>query len=382
VDAPRIFIVAGEASGDMHGGALARAILAACPGARLSGVGGPAMKAAGVALRHTIDEFAVLGISEVMSRLPFFFRVMGEMKDLFRRDPPDLVIPIDFPDFNIRLAGAAKSADIPVLYYISPQIWAWRRGRIRTLARVVDRMVVIFPFETEIYRAAGVPVDFVGHPLLERVRTERTAAEVRRGLGIADGKPLVALLPGSRHQEIARLLPPLADAAAHLETRGVATVVSRAGSVPAAWFETALAGKTVRTWEGSPYDLVAAADLAVVASGTATLETGLLGTPLIVVYRMSPLTWAVARTLVRLPYIGLVNIAAGRKIAPELLQGEVTGDRVAGMVLDLLTDPPALARMRQELESLPQRLGGPGASERTARIALDLALARRAAPVR
>jgi lipid-A-disaccharide synthase len=149
-------------------------------------------------------------------------------------------------------------------------------------------------------------------------------------------------------------------------------VVSRAASVPPAWFEAALGGKSVRTWEGSPYDLVAAADLAVVASGTATLETGLLGTPLIVVYRMSALTWAVARLLVRMPYIGLVNIAAGRQIAPELLQGDVTGDRVAGMVLDLLTDPPALARMRHELADLPERLGGPGASGRTARIALDL----------
>ena len=382
MDRPKILIVAGEASGDLHGGALAAAIRRARPDARLYGIGGETMRAAGVELLHSIEEFAVLGVSEVLSRLPFFLRVLGELKASFRNDPPDLVIPIDFPDFNMRLAKAARDANIPVLYYISPQVWAWRKGRIRTLARLIDRMVVIFPFETELYEREGVPVDFVGHPLLERVMTDKGARqEVRARLGLAEDARLVALLPGSRHQEILRLLPPLARAAQILEERGIHCVVSQAKSVTSAWIEEAASRRTLHVWRESTYDLVAAADLAVVASGTATLETGLLGTPLIVVYRMAPLSWAIAKMLVRMPYIGLVNIAAGKKIAPELLQDEVTGENVAGLALKMLGDPARLETMRQELGVLPGRLGGKGASERTAKIALDLIASGRAAAV-
>lgn len=382
MDAPRVFIVAGEASGDLHGGALAEALRSASPGIRLAGVGGPAMRAAGVEIRHSIDRFAVLGISEVLSRLPFFLGALRELGRMFHRDPPDLFIPIDFPEFNIRLAGAARGAGVPVLYYVSPQVWAWRRNRVGTLAKIVDRMVVVFPFEEPLYREAGVPVEFVGHPLLERVRATKPAGEVRRILNIPEGEPLVALLPGSREQEVRRILPPLADAARRLASRNVRCAVSRAGSVPREMVARILDGwrPAPPVWEESAYDLLAAADLAVVASGTATLETALLGTPLIVVYRMAPLSWLVARRMVRLPDVGLVNIAAGRRIAPELLQGDVTGERVAREVGRMLDDPRGLSRMREELAALPGRLGGPGASERTARLALDLIAARRRLP--
>ncbi len=371
----RIFLCAGEASGDLHAGSLAAEIRKLAPDAVIEGVGGPAMREAGVTLVRTNDEFAVLGISEVVSRLPFFIRVLSEFEQRFRTSAYDLVIPVDFPDFNIRLAARAKRAGIPVLWYISPQVWAWRGGRVRTLARIVDRMIVVFPFETEIYEKAGVPVECVGHPLLEHVGSTRSKEEVRRELGVPDGSPLVAFLPGSRVQEVERILPDMARAAALLERRGIRCVASRARSVPEAVMRRVLdgAGRSVPVRDGSPYDLVAAADVAVVTSGTATLETGLLGTPPIVVYRMARLSWLVARNMVKMPYIGLVNIAAGKKVAPELLQDDVTGERIAAQVHELLDDPERLAAMRADLAGLAARLGGHGASARTARAALDLA---------
>jgi lipid-A-disaccharide synthase len=370
----RVFLAAGEASGDLHGGALAEALRKEDPDVDLIGLGGPAMRSAGVRLLHSIDRLAVLGVAEVLSRLPFFWRVLRELESDFRREPPDLFIAIDFPDFNIRLAGAAKRAGIPVLYYISPQVWAWRRGRVSALKRIVDRMVVVFPFEVDFYRQAGVPVEFVGHPLLDRVKVTRPTSETRDLLGLRGEAPLVALLPGSRVQEVERILPALARAGRRLEAQGVACVVSRAASVPEAVLRRSLrrAGSSLLIWEESVYDLLAASNLAVVASGTATLEAGLLSTPLIVVYRLSPLSWWIGRTLVKLPNIGLVNIAAGERIAPELLQDEVTGENVAAMARGLLDDPETLGRMREKLGLLKSKLGGPGASERAARIALDL----------
>ncbi|HEX7879860.1 MAG TPA: lipid-A-disaccharide synthase [Candidatus Eisenbacteria bacterium] len=370
-----IFLVAGEASGDRLGGALAAELRRLRPGVELVGVGGPYMRDAGVTLLHDYEEFAVLGIAEVIGKLPFFRRILGQFEERFRSDPPGLFIPIDFPDFNMRLAARAHSAGVPVLWYVSPQVWAWRSGRVKTLAKIVDRMVVVFPFEEAIYDKAGLPVSFVGHPLLERPGPVHDAATVRARLGIAAGEKLVALLPGSRRQEIRRILPPLADAGRRLASSGVRAVLSRAPSIDAATFDDALAAAgspNLPVWSDDTASLVRAADLAVVASGTATLETGLLGTPLIVVYRMAGLSWELARRLVRVEHVGLVNIALGKRVAPELLQGEVTGDDVASLVSGMLRDPERLATIRTELAALPSRLGGPGASERTARLALEL----------
>jgi len=370
-----IFLMAGEASGDRLGGALAEALVRIRPDIQLIGVGGPFMRAAGVELIHDYEKFAVLGLTEVIGRLPFFLRILAEFGRRFRNDPPGLFLPIDFPDFNIRLALRAHEVNVPVLWYVSPQVWAWRAGRVATLARIVDRMVVVFPFETAIYERAGLPVSFVGHPLLERLAVTKSHEAVRRDLGIAEGEQLVALLPGSRRQEIRRILPPLAEAGRLLLAAGIRVVVSRAPSIEPDYFNAVPggAGSTgLPIWTGDTANLVAAADLAVVASGTATLETGLLGTPAIIVYKMAPLSWQLARRLVRVDHIGLVNIAAGKRIAPELLQEQVTGPNVARLVLEMLNDPDRLAAMRRELAELPARLGGKGASERTARLALDL----------
>lgn len=376
---PTIFILAGEPSGDLHGGALARELRTRNPAVRLRGIGGPAMRAAGVELLHALDEFSVLGFSEVVGRLPFFFRVLAELRAEFRATPPAVFIPIDFPDFNLRAAAHARAAGVPVLWYISPQIWAWRGGRIRALKRLVDRMVVVFPFEVEVYRAAGVPVEFVGHPLLEHPPRVRDGRAVREALAVPEGRPLVALLPGSRRQEVRRILPPLAEAGRRLMADGRARVaVSRAPGLPVELYREVLAaaGAELPLWEGPAAELAGAADLAVVASGTATLETGLTGTPLVVVYRMGGLNWEIARRMVKLPRIGLVNIAAGEAVAPELLQDDVTGEKVAALARELLDDPARLAAMRAALARLPARLAGPGASRRTAELALELAAAR------
>jgi lipid-A-disaccharide synthase len=377
VTAPSVVLVAGEASGDLHGAALVRALRERRPELRAWGIGGPAMKEAGVTLLHSYEEFAVLGISEVVSRLPYFLRILGELGRLFATERPGLFIPIDYPDFNIRLAARARKAGVPVMYYISPQVWAWRASRVRTLARVVDRMVVVFPFEVPIYERAGVPVTFVGHPLLDHPPERAPRSEVRARLGLTDERPLVAFLPGSRNQEIRRILPPLAGAARLLSASGVGVAVSRAPSVDRGAFDAALvagagAGPALPVWDGAAVDLAGAADVAVVASGTATLETGLTGTPPVVVYRMSPLTWWIARRLVRVEHVGLVNIAAGKRIAPELLQDEVTAGRVEGVVRELLDDPARRAAMRADLAALPGRLGGAGAAGRAADAALEL----------
>lgn len=371
MSAPTVFLFAGEASGDLHGGALAAEIRRLRPDARLFGVGGGAMRQAGVELLYDYDRFAVLGLAEVIGHLPFFIRTMGEFEAWFRTRRPDLFIPIDYPDFNMRLADRARRAGVPVLYYISPQVWAWRPGRVRTLSRLVDRMVVVFPFETALYEAAGVPVTFVGHPLLERLPATPPAEPVRSQLGVTAGGPLVALLPGSRRQELRRILPAMIDAGRRLAAEGVTCAVSRAPGLPADLFGPATAAG-LPVWSGAAADLVAAADLAIVTSGTATLETGLIGTPLIVVYRMSNVSWQVARRLVKMPYVGLVNIASGRAVVPELLQNEVTGERIADESRGLLADPARLAAMRRDLAPLRERLGGPGASRRTAELALEL----------
>jgi lipid-A-disaccharide synthase len=369
-----VFLVAGETSGDRIGGDLARALRVADPSLRLVGIGGPLMRAAGVELIHDAEEFAVLGITEVIGRLPFFLRVLSELDARFRADPPDLFIPIDFPDFNLRLAKRAHARGIPVLWYVSPQVWAWRSGRAATLARLVDRMVVVFPFEVPIYERVGLPVTFVGHPLLDRPERPMDPAAVRAKLGASPGRRVVAILPGSRRQEIERIAPPLLDAARRLEEAGFLTAVSRAPGLETERLTQLVreAGAASILWEGEARDLVGAADLAIVASGTATLETGLAGTPLIVVYRMAALSWLIARRLVRVPHVGLVNIAAGERIAPELLQDQVTGERVATLARTMLDDPERLARMRRQLAELPGRLGGAGAAARTAAIALEL----------
>ena len=389
-------IVAGEASGDLYGGLLMRAMREGSPGQRgaeagagtirFTGIGGDAMRGAGLEALADASVLGVTGVVEVAARFGSIWRAYRAACAILD-DPtnrPDLAILIDYPDFNLRLAARARRAGVPVLYFVSPQVWAWRRGRVRRMAGLVDRMLVILPFEEAIYRAAGVPVTFVGHPLLDLVRTHRTPRQERARLGLDPDRPLVALLPGSRRNEIAAHLPPLLDAFDRLRTefRDLQALLTVAPTRSEAELR---AVAEASGWRGplpvlvreDRYDAVAAADAAVVASGTATLETALLGVPMAIVYRMHPLTFAIARRLADLPHVGMPNLIAGRRIVPELLQDECTGERIAVVVRGLLTDPAASQRMRDDLQTVRARLGEPGAIVRAARIAWDMIAAAR-----
>ena len=399
--AARVLIVAGEASGDLYGGLLMQAMQAGGPARDgtaaasgtaidFTGIGGDAMRGAGLEALADASVLGVTGIVEVAARFGTIWRAYRDatriLDDPGRR--PDLAILIDYPDFNLRLAARARRAGVPVLYFVSPQVWAWRRGRVKRMAGRVDRMLVILPFEEAIYREAGVPVTFVGHPLLDLVRTHRTPRQERARLGLDPDRPLVALLPGSRRNEITAHLPPLLEAVDHLrrEFRDLQALLTVAPTRSEAEIRLAAGGSGRRgplpvLVREDRYDAVAAADAAVVASGTATLETALLGVPMAIVYRMHPLTFAVARRLADLPHVGMPNLIAGRRIVPELLQDECRGERIAATLRAILTDPGAAQRMRDDLRSVRARLGEPGAIARAARIAWDMiAAARGGAP--
>ncbi|HYV84796.1 MAG TPA: lipid-A-disaccharide synthase [Patescibacteria group bacterium] len=377
---PRVLIVAGEASGDLYGGLLMRA-MAAEGAVTFTGIGGPTMRAAGLAAVADASSLAVTGILEVAARFPLIWAAWRAITQVLD-DPaqrPDLAILIDYPDFNLRVAARAKRAGVPVLYFISPQVWAWRRGRLARMSGIIDRMLVILPFEEALYRAASIPVEFIGHPLLDLVRPERTRGQARALLGLDPDRPMVALLPGSRPNEVRAHLGPLLGAARILgeEFRDLQFALTVAPTLPRAFVQSIMEGcagprrPPVLVGEDR-YDAVASADVAVVASGTATLETALLGVPLVVVYRMNLLTYFLARLATDLPHIGMPNLIAGRRIAPELVQGDCTPERIAAETRRLLTDPDAARTMRRELEEVRGRLGQPGAIGRAARAAWDM----------
>jgi lipid-A-disaccharide synthase len=300
------------------------------------------------------------------------------MRSLLKNSPPDLLILIDYPDFNINLARTAKHYGVPVLYYISPQVWAWRRGRVRKIARRVDRMAVILPFEMELYlnTGSGMIVDYVGHPLIDNVPQDLDKEEIKKELDLGEGNKMLGLLPGSREEEVKRLLPSMIDAAEILSTRypglkcilPVAQTISHdliRSMVRRSSLEIIIAPKDV-------YRALAVCDIAMVASGTATLETAIMGVPMIIAYRVSPLSFWIGKMVVKVPYIGLVNLVAGKEVVPELIQGEVTPQGLADKAISILEDKNTRAAMIKDLQMVKERLGSPGASLRTARIALDM----------
>jgi lipid-A-disaccharide synthase len=380
-----VLIVAGEASGDLYGGLLMRAM----SGVRFTGVGGPSMRGAGLAPLGDASALGVTGLLEVARHFGSIWRawrcVVAALES--PADRPDLAILIDYPDFNLRVAARARRAGVPVLYFISPQVWAWRRGRVKRMKSTVSRMLVILPFEEALYREAGVPVSFVGHPLLDLVHPSRTKVQERARLGLDPGRPLLALLPGSRRNEIAAHLPPLVEAAAILrsEFRDLQILLVVAPTASRSEMEARLralpaAAPPPLLVSEDRYDAVAASDLALVASGTATLETALLGVPMVIVYRMHPLSFALARRLSHLTQIGMPNLIAARAVVPELVQDRCTGKDIAAEARALLTDPGRLARMRADLLEVRGRLGAPGAIGRAAAAAWDMIAARERPP--
>ncbi len=360
----KILISAGEASGDRLGAGLARALRARRPDIELLGMGGDEMAEAGVRLVQHASEVAVVGIVEVLAHLPAIRAAMAKLEETLRRERPDLLVPVDFPDFNLRLAARARRVGVPVVYFVSPQVWAWRRGRVRHIRDLVRRMLVLFPFEVVFYEAEGVPVTFVGHPAVEDVGDER--------IGIDTERPVVALLPGSRQGEVARLLPPLLEAARilHEPRPALRFVIPRARTLPLGLLEDRIRERgledVVRVHSGDYPAILRACAAACVASGTATLDAALARVPMVVVYRMRPLTYALGRHLVRVEHIALPNIVVGRRVVPELVQNECTPDRIAREVERYLDEPARANEVRRALAEVQERLGPPGAYDRAA----------------
>lgn len=364
-----LLVVAGEASGDLHAARLLGALGQRIPGLEVFGLGGDEMRAAGCETIADSAEISVVGITEVLKILPRAREIFAALLAEAERRRPQLAVLVDFPDFNLRLARELKKRGIPVVYYISPQVWAWRRGRIRLIAKVVDRMLVLFPFEVDFYRGRGVSAVHVGHPLVDEVPTLAQAWDLPRS---SDEPFRVALLPGSRRSEVEALLPLLLAAVGELRRdRTIAARIVRAPSVPRELFERMVerSGVAVEIVEGEAeerFQVIADSHLALCASGTATLEVGLLGTPLVMVYRLGAWTYLLARLLVRLPHVSLVNLVLGERVIPEMIQSDARPDRVAAAARRLLDDPAAIATMRSSLARLRTALGASGASERAA----------------
>jgi lipid-A-disaccharide synthase len=372
----KIMLVAGEVSGDLHGAHLVEAIQKSDPEIEFFGVGGDGLEKRGMRLLHHVHSLSVVGISEAFRKLRVAFKTLRELKEAMEQERPNLVILIDYPEFNLRLARFARQKEIPVLYYISPQIWAWRPGRIKSIAKRVRKMVVLFPFEVPLYQAAGVDVEWVGHPLLDIVKPLLPKEEAFQQFGIDSEKKTIALLPGSRMEEVSRLLPPLLDATVLLRKEipelqfviPLAPGISEATLAP--WMRNI--STPIKVIKGFAYDVMNLSALVIAASGTATLEAAILGKPMVILYKVSSLTSWVARAMIRVKHIGLVNLVAGKEIARELLQEDVNPKRIAEEALRLLQNPVLYGKTVEAMAEVRQSLGEPGAANRAARIVLSL----------
>lgn len=365
---PRIFLSAGEPSGDQHAAAVVSALSVRFPGATIDAFGGPRMAAAGARIRFPMERYTVLGFIEVLGKIPAHVRLLRTLEAEFRAGRYDLLIVVDYPGFHVRLAEAARRHRVKVLYYIAPQLWAWRPGRARRLRAAVDRLAVVLPFEAEFFAGQGLAAEYVGHPLLDRPAPP-TRAAARATLGIPGGARVLGLFPGSRTQEVDRLWTPFLAAARRLLAEGRCDVVVVAGTAEGAY----PGGEGLVIHRGPPEMVFAAADAALAKSGTTTLEAALADLPMVVAYRVNPLTSWLARRLLTVPWISLVNLVAGKGVVEEVLQGEVTPAILAGRVAPLLDEnDPATRAQREGLRLVRERLGGGGAARRVASLAADL----------
>jgi lipid-A-disaccharide synthase len=367
-----IAIVAGEASGDLHGSRLVAEVRALVPEASFFGIGGDRMRRAGVEVIQHSRDMAVLGFSEVVRRLPFLHGVLRRMVDLLLERDPALVVLIDYPGFNLRLAERAHGLGRRVAYYISPQLWAWGRNRLAQISRHVDHMIVVFAFEEELYRSAGVAVTFVGHPLLDVVRPTMGKNEFATVSGFDPSVPIVGLLPGSRQQELRRILPVMISASLLIreqlpQTQFLVGLAPEIGRDAVDEYLRAMGG-AVKVVQELTYDVMKHSDVLLVASGTATLESAILETPLLVIYRMSPLSYWIARLAVRIPDIGLVNVVAGRRVVPEFVQDQARPRAVADAAIRWLQDPPSREQVKKDLRQVRMKLGEVGAARRAAAV--------------
>jgi len=373
----KILIVAGEASGDLHGGNLAKEIIRLRPDIELVGMGGSFMRQAGVDTIIDNAELAVVGIWEVLAHLKVILRAFNTLKQLLINDPPALIVLIDYPDFNLRLAKVARKAGVPVLYYISPQVWAWRRGRVKKIAGLVDKMLVAFPFEKEFYDNAGLDCTFVGHPLLDAIKEMPDRKTLAARFGLDPERPIFGILPGSRRKEISFHLPVMLNAYQILKEKipGLQAVIPVASTLVQGDFTAHMEGfGDVKLVEGDTDSVMALMDAAVVASGTATLQTALYGKPMVIMYRLSPLTYHLGKMLIKVDHIGIVNIVAGREVSPELIQDMATPENISSLIFKMFYDKAYYGLMVENMEYVKRKLGGPGASARAAEEVVRLAV--------
>ena len=364
-----VLVSAGEPSGDAHAGALVAALRRLVPDVAVEGVGGPHLEAAGARLLARIEDLTVIGFVEVVRKIPAHWRLLRRIEARLARGDVGLVVLVDYPGFHLRVAAAAARAGVPVLYYVAPQLWAWHEGRVHQMARTVSHLAAILPFEEEFFSSRGVRTTFVGHPLLDRPPLAQGAPGLKRSFGLAADRPVLGLFPGSRPQEVRRLWPVFRATAERIR-RASPSVQALVAAVPGALYPDA---GEIRVVTGSPRECFAAADAALCKSGTSTLEAAMAGTPLVVAYRMHPLSYLLARRLVQVDRIGMVNLVAGRQVAPELIQGAVTPEALERAVRPLL-EPDSAARHAQleGLREVRRRLGESGAAGRAAEIARAL----------
>lgn len=384
----RVMIIAGEASGDAHGAGVVRELKRAAPEMDIFGIGGDKMEREGMTLTFHVREMSFMGFVEVLRHLPLIRRVERTLEALLKTRRPDAVLLIDYPGFNLRFARIAKRAGVKVFYYISPQVWAWKKGRLKKMPVLIDKMMVILPFEERLYKEHGIPVEFVGHPLLEELHVDESREEFCSRIGVDPARKIIALIPGSRNQEIRRLFPPMLEAAELLrKNHPIEIVVAAAPSIPVTLYRemirqaeqgsdadtvsVAHASMTVKVAENSTHALMKFAYAAIVTSGTATLETACFGTPMAVVYKTSWITYWLARLVVRIDTISLVNILAGRKVVPELIQHEAGPERIAHVIGRYLSDSAHYETVRAELSRVTEMMGEPGASKKVAEALLD-----------
>ena len=367
-----LIIISGEASGDMRAAGLARAIKELDPSIKLSGIGGEHMRAASVECFADITELAVIGIVEVLKNFNRIKRVFEQTLQHIDNTRPDAVILVDYPGFNLRLAQKIKERKIKVIYYISPQVWAWREKRVLTIKRLVDRMIVLFPFEATIYAKYGMKVDYTGHPLVDEIIVQHSQTEVLKSLGLSASKTTIGIMPGSRAKEVERHLPCMLESAKILfkQNNERQFILLKASSIPLKLIEKILLAYKdlpIKIFDSSTYEGINAMDACIVASGTATLECALLKKPMVIIYKTSWLTYAIAKSVIKIPYIGLVNIVAGKKIAEELIQNDANPQQIANALESAMHHPNII----EELTAVKTALGASGASMRAARVVLE-----------
>lgn len=372
----KILFSAGESSGDQHAANMFLELQKRQPDIKAIGMGGAKMAQAGIDIRYDSANIAVIGVVEVIKHYAEIRRALKLMQQLVATERPDLLVCVDYKEFNFKLARYAKQQGIKVLFYVSPQVWAWRPGRVKAYGKVIDMMAVIFPFETAYYDAENVPVRYVGHPSVDKVHARHSKDEDLARFGLDSSKPIVGLLPGSRANEIKRMLPVMLAAAEKVQTDlpGCQFILPQADSISDALLEsyTSQSPLNITVIKNQPYDVIQCCDAVMTTSGTATLEIALLTVPMVIAYKLSPLTYGLGRWLVNTPFIGLPNIVSGKSVIKELIQHDATADKLAAEITRILTDKTYADEMRQNLSRVKQQLGQGGGSKNMAQLALEM----------